>query len=136
MHALDHPERRVGTLQLLAQQREAQVVHPGAAVLLGDRRPQEAQLREAPEELAWVPAGLVPGPDVRQELALCEGACGIADEQVLVAQREVDDGALGRSMTCRDRSVAAERSTAAPRRGVVGVVPRGRVASPTRSPGR
>ena len=32
MDALDDPERRVGPLELLAEQREADVVHPGAAV--------------------------------------------------------------------------------------------------------
>ena len=50
--ALDDPERRVGPLELLAQHREADVVHARAAVALGDRRAQEPELGHAAEDLA------------------------------------------------------------------------------------
>ncbi len=90
MDALDDTERRVGTLQLLAQQGEADVVHPAAAVRLGDRRPQEALLAHLREELAVDLAGRVPLTDIRQDLRLGEGSRGIAHELVLIGQAEVD----------------------------------------------
>ena len=92
MDALDHPEGRVGPLQLLAQQREADVVHAQAAVPLRDRRPQEAELAHLREDLAVDLAAGVPLPDVGQDLRLDEGAGGVADEPVLVGQGEVDHG--------------------------------------------
>ena len=96
MDALDDAERRVGPLELLAQEREADVVHAGAAVALGDRRAQEAQLGHPGEDLAVDLALLVPLADVGQDLGLGERAGGLLDEPVLVRQGEVDHGSSGR----------------------------------------
>src|SRR6185503_16163896 len=92
MHALNDTERGVGTLQLLAQDREAEVVHPSAAVRLRDRRAQEALLGHLLEDLAMDLALLVPFADVRQDLGLGKGPRGALHEPVLVGEREVDHG--------------------------------------------
>ena len=65
---------------------------PGAAVRLGDRRPEEAELGHLREDLAMDLALLVPLADVRQDLGLGEGADAVADELVLVGEGEVDHG--------------------------------------------
>ena len=93
VHALDDTERRIGTLQLLAQDREADVVHPAAAVGFGDRGSEEALLPHPSEHLAVDFALRVPFADVRQDLGLCERSRGLLDELVLVGQREVHHGA-------------------------------------------
>ena len=100
MDALDDTERGVGTLQLLAQDREAEVVHPAAAVRLGDRGAQEPELAHPREDLAMDLALLVPLADVGQDLGLGERADRLLHEPVLVAQREIDhDGILrGRAL--------------------------------------
>ena len=72
MDALDDTERGVGALELLAQDREADVVHPGAAVGLRDRRAEEAQLAHLREQLAVDLALLVPLADERDDLGLGE----------------------------------------------------------------
>ena len=77
MDALDDPERGVGTLQLLAQDREADVVHPAAAVGLRDRRAQEALLGHLrSNRLRGEASPLVPFADVGQDLGLGEGPGG------------------------------------------------------------
>ncbi len=90
MDALDHAERRVGALELLAQDREADVVHPGTAVVLGNRSAEEAELAHPAEQLAREAAFLVPAPDVRQDLRLREGAGALLDEAVLIREGEID----------------------------------------------
>jgi hypothetical protein len=88
--ALDDAERGVGPLKLLAQDRERDVVHAGAAIALRDRRAEEALLGHPPEQLAGKAAVLVPAPDVGEDLRLGERANGLLDEAVLVGEREVD----------------------------------------------
>ena len=88
--ALDDTERGVGTLQLLAQDPEADVVHPGPAIRLGDRGAQEPELAHLGEDLAMDLALLVPLADVGQDLGLGEGAHALLHEPVLVGQGEVD----------------------------------------------
>ncbi len=63
---------------------------PEAAVRLGDRRPQEAELGHLLEHLPVDLAAGVPFADVGQDLGLDEGAGGVADEPVLVGEGEVD----------------------------------------------
>ena len=92
MDALDDAERRVGALELLAQDREAGVVHAGAAVRLRDRGAEEAHLAHLREQLAVDLALLVPVADVRDDLGLGEGAHALADELVLIGQGEFDHG--------------------------------------------
>jgi hypothetical protein len=90
MDRLDDTERRVGTLELLAQDREADVVHAGTAVRLGDRGAEEAELAHLGEHLAVDLALLVPLADMREDLGLREGADALLDEPVLVGEGEVD----------------------------------------------
>ena len=60
MDALDDAERGVGPLQLLAQQREGDVVLPAPPYAVRDRRPEEAQRAQLREDLAMDLALLVP----------------------------------------------------------------------------
>ena len=92
MHALDDPECRVGTLQLLAQQREADVVHPTAAVVLRDRGAQEPLLGHLLEHAPGEAVAGVPLADVGQDLGFGEGPGSPLDQPVLVGEREVDHG--------------------------------------------
>ena len=94
--ALDDTERGVGTFELLAQDAEARVVHPAAAVGLGDRRAQEAELAHLLEQLAMDLFLRVPVADERDDLGLGEGPHALLDQPVLVGQGEVDH-ALDRS---------------------------------------
>ena len=105
--ALDDPERRVGPLELLAQDREADVVHPGAAPRLRDRRAEEALLGHLPEQLAGEAAVLVPAADVGQDLGLGERPGRLLDEPVLVGQGEVDHGRNASGWAGRPRMLAA-----------------------------
>jgi len=90
MDALDDTERRVGPFQLLAQDREADVVHARPAVGLRDRRAQKPELAHPAEDLAVDLALLVPFTDVGQDLGLGERAGAVRDEPVLVGEAEVD----------------------------------------------
>ena len=112
--ALDDAERGVGTFQLLAQDREARVVHPAAAVRLRDRRAEEPELAHLREQLAVDLALLVPIADVRQDLGLGEGPHALLDEPVLVGQGEVDH-APDRSRASPPESRPYTRPTPAPR---------------------
>ena len=91
--ALDDAERGVGTLQLLAQDREADVVHAAAAICLRDRRAEEALLGHLLEDLAVDFALLVPLADVRQDLGLGERPGRLLDEPVLVREGEIHHAA-------------------------------------------
>ena len=93
MDALDDAERGVRSLELLAQDREADVVHARSAVRLRDWGAEKAELAHAAEYLAVDLALLVPLANVRQDLRFGEGANAVRDEPVLVRQRKVDHGA-------------------------------------------
>ena len=115
--ALDDPEGRVGPLQLLAEDGEADVVHARAAPLLGDRRAEEPELGHPGEDLAVDLALLVPLADVRQDLGLDELADGLLDEAVLVGEAEVDHGTEARCRPVgRRRGAAIELAGCATRR--------------------
>ena len=121
--ALDDTERGVGTLELLAQDREADVVHPAAAVRLRDRGAQEPELAHPCEQLAVDLTRRVPVADVRQDLGLGERPRAVADELVLVGQREVDHGrhrTRPRSAAARCASLLVSRTSPAP--SVVSIV--------------
>ena len=90
MDAHHHPERRVGALQLLAQDRQRDVVHARPAPRLRDRRPQVAQLAHPGEHLRVRLPGLVPGSDPGQDLRGNELADGLANKPVLVGEGQVD----------------------------------------------
>src|SRR5205814_9327182 len=76
--------------QLLAQDREAQIIHPRAAPAFGDRRSKESLVGHLREDLAVNLALLVPLANVRQDLGLGERASRALDETILVAALEVD----------------------------------------------
>ena len=97
--ALDDAERGVGPLELLAQQGEADVVGPGPAVRLGDRRPQKSERAELGEDLGMDLAGGVPVLDVRDDLGLCERMRRLLDQAVLVAEAEVDHAGSSQGRT-------------------------------------
>ena len=88
--ALDDTERGVGTFELLAQDPEARVVHPAAAVRLGDRGAEEPELAHLLEQLAVDLALRVPVADERHDLGLGEGPHALLDQPILVGQGEVD----------------------------------------------
>src|SRR6266540_2833025 len=90
--ALQDAESRVRPLELLAQDGEADVIHAGTAVALGNRGAEEAQLAHPGEDLAVDLAARVPVANVGQDLRLGEGAGALLDEPVLVREREVDHG--------------------------------------------
>jgi hypothetical protein len=86
VNAHRHPERGIGALQLLAQDAEADVVEAVAAVLLGDRRAQEAELAHSCEDVAAHLVARIPVADVRLDLLRGERADRRLDEAVLVRQ--------------------------------------------------
>ena len=113
--ALDDTERGVGTLQLLAQDREADVVHPGAAVRLGDRRAEEARARPSSRRPRDGPRpsrptrGCTAGSRPRRR----RGRCSL-DEPVLVGQGEVDHAPASlRGRTRPRRCVGRDRDRGA-----------------------
>ncbi len=87
VHAHHHPKGRIGALELLAQDAQADVVQAGPAVLLGDRCAQEAQLAHPAEHLAVHFVLGVPLADMGLYLGGGEVAHGRLDETVLVGQR-------------------------------------------------
>ena len=88
---MHHAEGRVGALELLAQDAQADVVDARPAVLApGSARPGSPSSRHALEDLAMDLVLGVPLADVRLDLAPREVADGRLDELVLVAQRKVD----------------------------------------------
>ena len=107
MDALDDPERRVGALELLADHREADVVHPAAAPLRVDRGAEEAQLGHAREDLAVDLALLVPLADVGLDLGLGELADRLLDEPVLVGRAKVDHAGHSRVGSDRGPQIGA-----------------------------
>ena len=88
--AEDDPEGGVGSLHLLAQQGEGDVVHSGAAVALRDRQAEKALGAHLLVERAVVGRRLVELADARQDLALGEGARGALHLPLRIGQRKVD----------------------------------------------
>ena len=104
MDTLDDPERRIRALEFLADDREAEVVHPGSAPRLVDRRAEQPEFAHAREDLTMHLALFVPLADVRQDLVLGKVADGLLDELVLVGQAKVDGhGYLDRRKDGRPR---------------------------------
>ena len=118
--ALDDPEGGVGPLELLADHREADVVHARAAPAGVDGRAEQAELAHAREHLAVDLALLVPLADVRQDLGLGELTDRLLDEAVLVGRAEVDHrrilGGAGHTKPAGWRTRGFDRSAARGRR--------------------
>ena len=74
MHRQEAAHRRVGPAKLFVDQREAQVVHPGAAVLRRDRPGQEAQFGHALDQLQRELRRSSAACGERRDLLLGEGA--------------------------------------------------------------
>ncbi len=118
--ALDDPERRVGALELLAQDREADVVHPGAALGLGDRGAEEALLAPSASKTSrWTSPFSSHSRMWGRISASANARAALLDEPVLVGQREIDhdsrfllDGLLGRAIVPCGTVRAASRRAA------------------------
>ena len=75
--------------------READVVHPRAAVALGDRRAEEARARPSCAKISrWTSPFASHSRMCGRISRLGEGAGGLLDEPVLVGQGEVDHGSV------------------------------------------
>ncbi len=80
---------RVGPPDLLDDERVRDHVEAHPAVLLRQRRGEEAELRELRDDAAVDLLGAVPLGGVRRDLGVAERARGLPDQLLLVAQREV-----------------------------------------------
>ena len=80
---------RVGAADLLDDERVRDHVEPHAAVLLGQRRGEEAELGELADDRPVDRLGAVPLGRVRRDLGVAEVARGLADQLLLVGEREV-----------------------------------------------
>ena len=80
---------RVGAADLLDDQPVADVVEAAAAVLLGDRRSEVADLAELSRQLAVEAGGAVVVADPRDDLPVAELARALGDQALLVAELEV-----------------------------------------------
>ena len=115
----------VGAADLLDDQPVADVVEPAAAVLLGDRRAEVADLAQLARQLAVEARGAVVLAHPRRDLLVGELARRFGDQPLLVGQLEVH---LTPAFSVRRRSskLAAEglRRTPPAPRGCAGPAPR------------
>ena len=81
----DPAHRGVGLAELLAEEAVGDRVEAAAAELLGQRRRQEAGLRERADERARQLLGMVPRLRVRDELGAAEIPRGLANQLLLGA---------------------------------------------------
>ena len=101
----DGAGRGVGAADLLDDQRVADVVEPAAAVLLGDRGAQVADLPELRGQLAVEARGAVVVADAGDDLPVGELAGRLRDQPLLVAEGEVH-----RQARARGRGAARARA--------------------------
>ena len=90
MDALDDAECGVGLLELLADHRERDVVHPATTPAGVHRRAREALLAHPGEDLAVDLALRIPLADVRVDLRLAELPNGLLHKPVLIGRPKVD----------------------------------------------
>jgi hypothetical protein len=79
--------RGVDARRLFHDHHREALVHPGAAVLLGHRRAEEARRAGLGPDLAVDMALLFPARVVRRDLLLHEAACGIAERGVVFVEK-------------------------------------------------
>src|SRR5262245_30473899 len=99
MDAQHHPKEAIDTLQLLADHRQREVVHTGAAIRGWQADPQEAEPAHLLQHranmctvlrpLAMLGASAIPGADMWGDLLLSEVAYGFTEQFVLLSQEHV-----------------------------------------------
>ena len=87
----DPAHRRVGAAELLHHEAVRHRVEPHAAVLLGQRAAEEADVGELRDDPEIHPLRAVPLARVRDDLAVAERARGLADQLLLLGELEVHD---------------------------------------------
>ena len=85
MHRQEAAHRRIRPAKLLAHQREAERVHPCAAVLLRHRAGEEAQLGHARDQLAREDTLLIGLTRQGSKLLAGEGARHLLDAPLLLS---------------------------------------------------
>jgi hypothetical protein len=85
VHRDQRAERRLAALDLLAGERLGDEVEPGAAVLLRDHDPEDAELRHPLDQLQVELVVDVVLDGDRQHALVDEGADGLLDQALLVA---------------------------------------------------
>ena len=103
----DHAQVGVDVLELLAREPEAQVVHAGAAPLLGDADAEQLQLGHAAQEVAVEAVLAVEVVDLRLDLLRGPSSRTVSTSaSVLVAQLQVDHvSSLSASLSASLRQV-------------------------------
>ena len=86
----ERAERGLAALDLLAGEGLADEVETGAAVLLRDDDPEDAELGHSVDQLHVEPVRDVVLDRHGQDALVHEGADGVLDEALLVAELEVD----------------------------------------------
>ena len=98
-------ECRLAALDLLAGERLGDEVEAGAAVLLGDDDPEDAELRHPLDRIQVEVVVDVVLDGVRQDPVVHEPADGVLQQPLLVGELEVHDGLVyGRFGRCRRSS--------------------------------
>ena len=98
------PERGLAALDLLADERLRDEVEPGAAVLLGDHDPEQAQLGHALDHAHVEVVVDVVLDRVRQHALVHEVADGLLDQALLVGELEVHETEAIRALPRAGRS--------------------------------
>ena len=83
MRGDDQPERPPHAADLLDRDRVRERVEPGAALVLGDRDPEPAELADAPDDLAGEAAFALVLVDDRRDLGRHELPDRVAEQRVL-----------------------------------------------------
>ncbi len=85
----DHAERRIDVFELLADETEADVVHPGAAVLLRDRTPKQAEVRHLRHNRRIEPMLAIELANPWRDLARRPVAHRLLEQPLLLCQVEI-----------------------------------------------
>ena len=89
MRAHDVRERGAGATELLEREAVPEVARGGAAVLLGEGKPEEAELAHLPEHLRWDLVALLDLPLKRPQARLDEIAHGAREQPQLLGDFEI-----------------------------------------------
>ncbi len=84
MHRHDDAQRRVDVLQLLADEAETDVVHPGAAVLLWHRAAEQAEIGHLRQDIAVEPVLAIEVMDPGRDLARPPFTDGLFEQTVFL----------------------------------------------------
>jgi hypothetical protein len=98
LHARERTQSAVAALELLADQAVRDVADARAAVLLGQRRTEEAELGDARHEIHRKGPVAIRLDDARRELVLDEATRGVADLALVVGEQLFDRVVVGRDV--------------------------------------